>query len=88
MGCFLQTFGEVIESNKIFKEKFEAVKYEKAYKDFRPRIKLTVPFFFELFHEGGPYHIEKTPLIYRANQWTGFYMIGTSVIKELKKYRT
>ena len=30
MGCFLQTFREVIESNKIFKEKFEAVKYEKA----------------------------------------------------------
>ena len=29
------------------------------------------------------YHIETSPLICRANQWTGFYMIATSVIKEL-----
>ena len=35
-----------------------------------------------LFHEGGPYHIETIPFICRANQWTGFYMIGTSVMKE------
>ena len=27
------------------------------------------------------YHIETSPLIWRANQWTGFYMIGTSVMK-------
>ena len=26
-----------------------------------------------LFYEGGPYHIETSPLIYRVNQWTGFY---------------
>ena len=26
------------------------------------------------------YHIETSPLICRANQWTSFYMIGTSVI--------
>ena len=31
----------------------------------------------------GPYHIETSPLICRANQWTGFYMRGTSVMKEL-----
>ena len=31
------------------------------------------------------YHIEISPLICRANQWTGFYMIGTSVMKELRK---
>ena len=37
----------------------------------------------KLFHNGCPYHIETSPLIYRANQWTGFYMIGTSVMKEL-----
>ena len=37
----------------------------------------------KLFHDGGPYHIEISPLICRANQWTGFYMIGTSVMKEL-----
>ena len=37
----------------------------------------------ELFHDGGPYHIETSPMICRANQWTDFYMIGTSVMKEL-----
>ena len=36
-----------------------------------------------LFHDGGPYHIETSPLICRANQCTGLYMIGTSVMKEL-----
>ena len=30
-----------------------------------------------LFHDGDSYHIETS-----ANQWTGFYMIGTSVMKE------
>ena len=35
------------------------------------------------FHDGGPYHIKTSPLISRANQSTGFYMIGNSVIKEL-----
>ena len=38
----------------------------------------------ELFHGGGPYHIETNTLICRANQWTGFCMIGTFVMKELK----
>ena len=28
-------------------------------------------------HDGDPYHTETTPFICRANQWTGFYMIGT-----------
>ena len=28
-------------------------------------------------------HIETSLLICRANQWTGLYMIGTSVMKEL-----
>ena len=37
------------------------------------------------FHDGGRYHIETSPLIYRANQWTGFYMTGTSVTKERVK---
>ena len=32
---------------------------------------------------GGRYHIETSPLIYEANQWTGFYMITASVMKEL-----
>ena len=32
-----------------------------------------------------PNHIETSPLINKANQWTGFYMIGTTVMKELIK---
>ena len=35
------------------------------------------------FHKGALYHIEISPLICAANQWTGFYMIETYVIKEL-----
>ena len=27
--------------------------------------------------------IETSPFICRANQWTGFFMIGTSVVKKL-----
>ena len=37
----------------------------------------------KLFQDGGPYLIETIALICSANQWTGFYMIGTSVMKEL-----
>ena len=33
------------------------------------------------FHEGVPYLIENSSLIWRANQWTDFYMIGTSIMK-------
>ena len=36
-----------------------------------------------LFNFGiGSYHIETSPLICSPNQWTGFYMIGFSVMKE------
>ena len=36
------------------------------------------------FHDEGPYHAETSLLlIYRAKQWTGFYMIGASAKKEL-----
>ena len=35
------------------------------------------------FHDRGPYHIEASPLVCSANQWTGFYKIGTAVMKEL-----
>ena len=38
---------------------------------------------YQLFHDGVPYHIETSPLIYSVNQWTGFYIIRTSVMKEL-----
>ena len=36
-----------------------------------------------LFHDEDPYDIETSPLIDRANQWTGFYMIGIAVMEEL-----
>ena len=39
-----------------------------------------------LFYDGGPYHIETSPLICTANQWTGLYMVGTSVMKELNVF--
>ena len=41
--------------------------------------------FIKLFHDGGCYHIETSPLISKANQWTGFYLITASVMKELNK---
>ena len=37
----------------------------------------------QLFYDGGRYHMETSPLICRANQWTGFYIITASVLKEL-----
>ena len=37
-----------------------------------------------LFYDGCPYYIETSPMICFVNQWIGFYMIGTIVIKELK----
>ena len=40
----------------------------------------------KLFHDRGPYHIETSSLICSVNQSTGFYMIGTSVIKELSSW--
>ena len=33
----------------------------------------------ELSHDGGPYHIETSPLIWRVNERTGFYTTGTLV---------
>ena len=35
-------------------------------------------------HDRGSHYIETSPLICSANQWTGFYMTGTAVMKELK----
>ena len=37
----------------------------------------------QLFHERGPYHIETSPFICRANQWNLFYTIEISLMKEL-----
>ena len=41
--------------------------------------------YFTFVSDGGPYHVETSPLICSANQWTGFYMIGTFFIKELNE---
>ena len=41
-------------------------------------------YFGNSFHDGGSYHIETSLLICTANQGTGFYTIGTSVVKEVK----
>ena len=38
-----------------------------------------------LFHDGCHYHIETSPLIWSANQWSGFFLIGISIMKELRK---
>ena len=38
----------------------------------------------ELFHDGGPYHIETSPLICSANQWTGFYDIRHERVKSFQ----
>ena len=38
-------------------------------------------------HDGNPYHIETSPLSCFANQWTGFGITRTSVVKELKPSR-
>ena len=46
-------------------------------------VAITKLFSFDPFHDGDLYHIETSPLICRANQWTGFYMITASVIKGL-----
>ena len=40
----------------------------------------------KLFHDGGPYYIETKLLICSTNQWTGFYMTRTSVVKELTHF--
>ena len=39
----------------------------------------------KLFHEGDSCRIETSPLICSANQYTDFYTIGTSLMKELRR---
>ena len=36
-----------------------------------------------IFHDGGVYYTETSPLICRTNQWTFFHTTGTSVMKDL-----
>ena len=42
---------------------------------------------FQLFHDGRPYYLGISRLICKVNQWTGFYMIGTCVMKQLTHFR-
>ena len=41
--------------------------------------------YINLFHDGGPYHIETSPSLCSADQWTGFYMIGIYIMKVLRQ---
>ena len=41
-------------------------------------------FLLNPIQDGGHYHIETSPMICGANQWTGFYMITASVLKGLR----
>ena len=47
-------------------------------------VHIEINFWPEVFHDGSPYHIDTSPMVCTANQWIGSYMIGTSVMKELK----
>ena len=40
----------------------------------------------QLFQIWDPYHFRTSRLICRVNQWIGFYMIGTSVVKKLNLF--
>ena len=37
---------------------------------------------------GGPYNTQTSPLICSENEWTGIYMIETSVMEELSGQQT
>ena len=63
----------------------ENVSWIKKYKFNKKYFMLNIHFFLSwLFHHGGRYHIETSPLTCGANQWTGLYMITASVMKELR----
>ena len=59
--------------NVYFEESLRTAAFESAYH----------LFFLNSFKTGDRYHIETSPLIFRANKWTGFYMVTASVMKEL-----
>ena len=55
-------------------------------------LKITIPYNLignasQLFNDGSPYYIKNSLLIYRASQWTGFYMTGIFLMRELKNLR-
>ena len=56
---------------------------DEVVEDLSPRMMRWILTNHYLFHDRGRYHIETSPLIYSANQCTGFYVITASVMKEL-----
>ena len=42
---------------------------------------------FKEVKDGGRFHIETSPFICSANQWTGFHMITVPVIKGLRNFK-
>ena len=54
-----------------------------AFNDLFRKRSVVGPILFNFFHDGGRYHIETIPLICSANQWTGFYVITASAVREL-----
>ena len=43
----------------------------------------TLQYSDKLFHDRSPYDMETSSLICSTNRWTGFYMIETSIMREL-----
>ena len=48
-------------------------------------LKLIKNMLVQHFHDRGLNHKETSPLICSANEWTGFYVIGTPTMNELTK---
>ena len=80
-SCFNHPTNISIESSEL---KSRGIIYKLWCIHIRNRIMKTL----SLFHNRGPYHIETSPLIYSANQCFSFYLIETSVMKELPESLT
>ena len=50
---------------------------------FYEQLPVATAFLFQVFHEGGPYHMETSPLIPSANQWTGLRDLRHERVKAL-----
>ena len=55
------------------------------YKNYRNYIEITANILSSMAGDAGLFHIETSTLIPCGNQWTGFHMIGTSVMKGLNE---
>ena len=93
-GTANENFHFELFKNFLSSKFFRTTRLQKNYLIFVMKVCLTVSWHmwiwfqystlvFKLIHDRGPYHIETSPLTCKANQWTGFYMTGTSVMKEL-----